>query len=141
MVSCNLGSNFPQYSVLLTFNFKSPFRKCLCRAVNSNPSLVSTRPRAFTIGSYSRRYAELAASPLMNQVNLVGGCEKPPEVQFTRTGSPSWYLGRPPLIFGPSAGSAVLSYNERGEVKRRNKATKPIKLSGTKALLQTFNRS
>ena len=42
----------------------------------------------------------------MNQVSWAAGLERP-EVQFTLTVSPIWYLGCPPVIRGPSTGSAA----------------------------------
>lgn len=46
-------------------------------------------------------------SPLMNHCRFAAGLEVP-DVQFTFTSSPMWYLGFPPLIRGPSSGSAKI---------------------------------
>lgn len=47
----------------------------------------------------------LTGSPLMYQLSWAAGFERP-EVQLTRTVSPIWYRGLPPVILGPSSGRA-----------------------------------
>lgn len=50
----------------------------------------------------------------MNHDKCTAGFDLP-DVQLTRTTSPIWYRGRPPLIFGPSCGRAVyLKYKKKG---------------------------
>lgn len=53
--SGHLLSSVHQRTTKPTFNLRSPFWKWRGRAVNSSPSRVSTRPREFTMGSYSCR--------------------------------------------------------------------------------------
>lgn len=49
-----------------------------------------------------------AGSPLIIQLSWAAGFDLP-DVQFTLTVSPTWYLGRPPVIFGPSFGRAEIN--------------------------------
>ena len=50
--------------------------------------------------------SESAISPLMYHRNLAAGLERR-EVQLTSTLSPMWYLGKPPVIMGPSSGRST----------------------------------
>lgn len=51
-------------------------------------------------------------SPLMNQLRWATGLLRP-EVQLILTVSPYWYLGRPPVILGPSSGNAIPQREKR----------------------------
>lgn len=42
----------------------------------------------------------------MNHCKVAAGLDVP-DVQFTFTVSPTWYLGFPPVILGPSFGKAI----------------------------------
>ena len=94
-------------SFTITFIFISPLSKCGPVTSNSRPKIVVIKPsRPLTIGSYRRRYSGSASSPLMYQASATGGFDRP-DVQFTWTKSPIWYRGLPPVILGPSSGSAA----------------------------------
>lgn len=76
--------------IKLTFNFISPFLKCLCLTLNSSPSIVVSKPsRPVTTVSNGFEKLWSAGSPLMNQVKCAAGFDLP-DVQFKRTGSPIW---------------------------------------------------
>ena len=47
-----------------------------------------------------------ACSPLMYHLSLAAGFDLL-DVQLTSTLSPMWYLGKPPVIMGPSSGRSV----------------------------------
>lgn len=93
---------------MFTFNFISPRLKCFCLTRNSNPKTEDSSPsRPVIIEWYGRKNVWSTGSPFMNQLNCAAGFERP-DVQFTLTWSPIWYLGRPPVIFGPSSGSTKI---------------------------------
>ncbi len=112
--------------MFLTFNFMSPLRKCFAFTLNSNPSVDVSRPsRPVMIESCTRSESCSAGSPLMNQFSRVAGLERP-DVQFTFTVSPIWYLGRPPVIRGPSSGKTEMKikwYNVGVSVQSKDTGT------------------
>lgn len=93
----------------------SPFLKWSRCTRNRNPKIVCSSPsRPVLSVLYCLRNSWFAGIPFINQVSFTAGFERP-DVQFTLTFSPIWYLARPPVIFGSVSGKTV--NNEKKERK------------------------